>query len=104
MYTDTGKHRQLLVNLCEHVWETGSILSQMILTIVVLISKRNSDKFGKIGLLEIIWKFLERVLDERLSEIGFRVLFMDSAPRGAGAISSYFSPMKHLPMKKKLRQ
>ena len=58
----------------------------MLLTIVVLISKGTSGKeFRGIGLLEVIWKLLERVLDLRLSEIelhdflhGFR------AKRGCG--------------------
>ena len=50
--------------------KTGEIPRQMLLTIVVLIPKGNSSKeFRGIGLLEIIWKLLGRVLDLRLSEI-----------------------------------
>ena len=53
----------------------------MLLTIVVLIPKGTSGKeFRGIGLSEVIWKLLERVLDVRLSKIelhdflhGFRV-------------------------------
>ena len=41
----------------------------MILTIVVLIPKGNSGDYCDIGLLEIIWKLIERVLDKRMSEI-----------------------------------
>ena len=84
-YTGAGDRWRLLVKLCEQVWETGSIPRQMLLTIVVLIPKGNSGEFRGIGLLEVIWKLLERVLDERLSEIklhdflhGFR------AKRGCG--------------------
>ena len=41
----------------------------MLLTIAVLIPKGISSKFHEIDLLEVICKLLERVLDERLSEI-----------------------------------
>ena len=42
----------------------------MLSTIVVLIPKGTSGKeFRGIGLLEVIWKLLERALDLRLSEI-----------------------------------
>ena len=84
-YTGAGDRWRLLVKLCEHVWETGNIPRQMLLTMVVLTPKGNSGEFRGIGLLEVIWKLLERVLDERLSEIelhdflhGFR------AKRGCG--------------------
>ena len=57
----------------------------MLWTIIVLIPKGNSGDFRGIGLLEVIWKVIERVLDERLSTIpthdalhGFR------AKRGCG--------------------
>ena len=57
----------------------------MLLTIVVLIPKGNSGDYRGIGLLEVIWKLIERVLDERMSAIevhdslhGFR------AKRGGG--------------------
>ena len=38
----------------------------MLITIVVLIPKGNSGDFRGIGLLEVIWKVLERVMDARL--------------------------------------
>ena len=41
----------------------------MLLTTVVLIPKGNSGDYRGIGLLEVIWKLIERVLDERMSEI-----------------------------------
>ena len=85
-FKGAGDRWRLLLRLCEHVWETGEIPRQMLLTIVVLIPKGSSGKdFRGIGLLEVIWKLLERVLDLRLSEIelhdflhGFR------AKRGCG--------------------
>ena len=55
------------------------------LAIVVLIPKGTSGDYQGIGLLEVIWKLLERVLDDRLLEVdlhdylhGFR------AKRGCG--------------------
>ena len=42
---------------------------RMLLAIVVLIPKGTSGDYRNIGLLEIIWKLLERVLVARLSEI-----------------------------------
>ena len=68
-YEGLGDHWRLLLKLCQHVWETGEIPQQMLLTIAVFIPKGNSGKFQGIGLLEVIWKLLERVLDLRLSEI-----------------------------------
>ena len=57
----------------------------MLPTIVVLTPKGNSGDYRDIGLLEVIWKLIERVLGERMSEIevhdslhGFR------AKRGCG--------------------
>ena len=41
----------------------------MLLTIIVLIPKGNSGNYSGIGLLEVIWKLIEWVLDERMSEI-----------------------------------
>ena len=75
----------ILVRLVQHVWETGEIPQQMLWTTIVLIPKGNSGDFRGIGLLDSIWKVIERVLDQRLSEIplheslhGFR------AQRGCG--------------------
>ena len=41
----------------------------MLLTTVVLIPKGNSGDYRGIGLLEVIWKLIKRVLDERMLEI-----------------------------------
>ena len=76
---------RLLVKLVQHIWNTGEIPRQMLRTIIVLIPKGASGDFRGIGLLEAIWKLIERVLGERLSKIelhdylhGFR------AKRGCG--------------------
>ena len=47
----------------------GKILQQMLYTIIVLIPKRNSGDFWGMRLLEVLWKVIERVLDERISAI-----------------------------------
>ena len=45
-YEGAGDRWRLLLNLCEHVWETGEIPRQMLLTIVVLIPKGTSGSEG----------------------------------------------------------
>ena len=60
---------RLLLKLICHIWDTGEIPCQMLLTIVVLIPKGNSGDYRGIGLLEVIWKLIKWVLDERMSEI-----------------------------------
>ena len=74
-----------LVRLIQHVWDTGEIPTQLLRIIIVLIPKGNSGDYRGIGLLEVIWKVVERILDARLSTIelhdclhGFR------AGRGCG--------------------
>ena len=85
-YQGADDRWRLLLKLCQHVWETGEIPRQMLLTIVVLILKGTSGKeFQGIGLLEVIWKLLERVLDLRLSEIELHnFLHGFCAKRGCG--------------------
>ena len=84
-YEGTGDTWRLLLKLICHIWDTGDIPRQMLLTIVVLIPKGNSGDYRGIGLLEVVWKLIKRVLDERMSAIevhdslhGFR------AKRGCG--------------------
>ena len=67
---DAGDRWRLLVRSCKHIWRTGEIPQRMLLAVVVLIPKGTSGDYRGIGLLEVIWKLLERVLDARLSEIG----------------------------------
>ena len=61
-----GDTWRLLVRLVKHIWDTGEIPSQMLLTIIVLIPKGNSGDFRGIGLLEVVWKVIEKIIDARL--------------------------------------
>ena len=65
-----GDTWRLFLKLIRHIWDTGEIPRQMLLTIVVLIPKGNSGDYRGIRLLEVIWKLIERVLGKRMSEIG----------------------------------
>jgi hypothetical protein len=56
------------VELCSSVWATGTIPQQMCWVVTVLIPKGGGEYRG-IGLLEPIWKVLERVMDIRLEKI-----------------------------------
>ena len=67
-YTGAGKSWGEFVELCTSVWETGTIPQQMSWVVTVLIPKGGGDYRG-IGLLEPIWKVLERVMDLRLENI-----------------------------------
>ena len=57
---EKGEHRfegigdtwRILLKLAQHVWDTGEIPCWMLLTIVILILKRNSEEYSDIGLLE----------------------------------------------------
>ena len=68
-YEGAGDRWRLLVKLCEHIWRTGEIPQRMLLAIVVLIPKGSSGDFRGIGLLEVIWKLLERMLNARFAKI-----------------------------------
>ena len=65
---NTGDTWRLVGRLMQHIWETGNIPQQMMLTIVVLIPKGNSGDFRGIGLLEVVWNAVENALDFRLSK------------------------------------
>ena len=57
----------------------------MLLAVAVLTPKGTSGDYRGIGFLEVIWKFLERVLDARLLEIDLRdYLHGFRAKRGCG--------------------
>jgi hypothetical protein len=64
-YEGAGDPWRLLMTA---VWETGMIQQQLGWIIVVLIPKGGGDYRG-IGLLEPIWKIIERVMDRRLNAI-----------------------------------
>ena len=57
----TGDTWRMLVRLIQHIWDTGEIPAQMLLTVVVLIPKGTSGDFRGIGLLEVVWNVVERI-------------------------------------------
>jgi len=63
-----GKEWEALLQLVQAVWEEGRIPTQLGLVVTVLIPKGGSDYRG-IGLLKLIWKVIERVIDKRLEAI-----------------------------------
>jgi hypothetical protein len=63
-----GKTWHEFVCLCSFVWITGAIPQQMCWVITVLILKGGGEYHG-IGLLELIWKVLKKVMDLRLEAI-----------------------------------
>jgi hypothetical protein len=56
------------VQLAQAAWAHGTIPCQLLWIIVVLIPKGGGDYHG-IGLLEPVWKCIERVIDHRLEAI-----------------------------------
>jgi hypothetical protein len=60
-----GDHWRLFVQLVQAAWTHGEIPRQLLWIIVVLIPKGGGDYRG-IGLLEPIWKVIERIIDHRL--------------------------------------
>ena len=66
-FAGRGDTWRMLVKLVQNIWETGEIPRQMLWTIMVLIPKGNSGDFRGIGLLEVLWKVLEKVINARLS-------------------------------------
>ena len=64
----TGDNWCLLVRLVQAAWIHGTIPRQLLWSIVVLIQKGGGDYRG-IGLLEPIWKCIERIIDHRLNAI-----------------------------------
>ena len=65
-----GDNWKLFVELVQVVWTQGIIPRQILwsIVIVVLIPKGGGDYQG-IGLLESIWKVLEKIMDRRLNAI-----------------------------------
>jgi len=63
-----GDDWRLFVELVQVVWTHGIIPRQMLWSIVVLIPKGGGGYRGT-GLLEPIWKVLERIMDCRLDAI-----------------------------------
>ena len=63
-----GKEWEALLQLIQVVREEGGIPTQLGWVVTVLIPKGGGDYRG-IGLLEPIWKVIERVIDKRLEVI-----------------------------------
>jgi hypothetical protein len=57
-----GDNWRLFVQLVQETWTHGTIPCQLLWIIVVLIPKGGGDYRG-IGLLELVWKCIERVID-----------------------------------------
>jgi hypothetical protein len=64
-----GDNWRLFIRLVQAAWTHGVIPRQLLWSIVVLLPKGGGDYRG-IGLLEPIWKCIERVIDHRLNAIG----------------------------------
>ncbi len=70
-HNGAGKTWFEFTHLCSSVWSTGTILSQLSWVVTVLIPKGGGEYRG-IGLLEPIWKVLERLMDLQLEAIILR--------------------------------
>jgi hypothetical protein len=67
-HVGAGKTWHEFACLCISIWNTGAIPQQMCWVITVFILKEGGEYHG-IGLLEPIWKVLEKVMDLRLEAI-----------------------------------
>ena len=54
------------IRLIQYIWDTGEVTTKMLLTIIMLVLKGTSGDFRGIGLLEVVWKIVERIIDARL--------------------------------------
>ena len=52
-----------------HIWETGTIPQEMAWGTLILLPKALEGQFRGIGLLEIVWKLISRVLDTRIKAV-----------------------------------
>ena len=50
------------------MWETVSIPTELVWTVLLLIPKGNTDNQG-IGLIEVVWKVAEAVIDTRINSV-----------------------------------
>ncbi len=75
-----GDHWRSFVALLQAVWECISIPTQMAWTIIVLLPKGGGDYRG-IGLLDPIWKAVEKVMVAQLSVIKFHDCLHGGLPR-----------------------
>jgi hypothetical protein len=63
-----GNNWRLLVGLIQAIWTQGKIPQQSTWVIVVLLPKGGEDYCG-IGLLEPLWKVVERIMDRQLNAL-----------------------------------
>ena len=64
-----------LVDIVQHVWQTGEIPQELDWTFLVLIRKGTTDTRG-IGLLDSLWKVVVALIDTRLrSSLQFHDVF-----------------------------
>ncbi len=63
-----GDNWRLLVCLIQAIWTQGKILQHLTWVIVVLLQKGGGDYRG-IGLLELLWKVVERIMDRQLNTL-----------------------------------
>jgi hypothetical protein len=75
-----GDHWQSFVALLRAVWERGSVPTQMTWMIIVLLPKGGGDYCG-IGLLDPIWKVVEKVMVAQLSVIELHDCLHGRLPR-----------------------
>jgi hypothetical protein len=78
-----GDDWKALVKLVQAVWDEGTIPTQLGWVVTVLIPKGGGDYRG-IGLLEPIWKVIERVIDKRLEAITLHNSLHTAAVLGGG--------------------
>ncbi len=63
-----GDNWRLLVGLIQAIWMQGKIPQQLTWVIVVLLPKGGGD-YRVIGLLELLWKVVKRIMDRRLNAL-----------------------------------
>ena len=56
-----------LVQLVQHIWDTGELPTELTWSIQVLLPKPNGGTRG-IGLLEVVWKLMEAIIDTRVKK------------------------------------
>jgi hypothetical protein len=81
---EIGGRWRMFVTLLQAIWERGDIPQQMTWMIIVLLPKGGGDYRG-IGLLDPIWKVVEKVMVARLSVIKLHDCLHGGLPcRGTG--------------------
>jgi hypothetical protein len=56
-----------ILEIVQMAWETGELPRQLLLSLLVIIPKPSGGVRG-IGLLETVWKLIERIMDRRLTQ------------------------------------